>query len=109
MKLVMSIVHRDDAEGLISALMEKGHRATKISTVGGFLREGNTTILIGVDDQRMEQVLSIVRANCRTRTVPYTPLPLAPEPWEVPEALSFEVAIGGATVFVLGVEQFYRF
>lgn len=75
MKLIMSIVHRDDAKGLISGLMEKGHRATKISTMGGFLRQGNATIMVGVEDRKVKQVLSIVRANCRTRTVPYTPAP----------------------------------
>ena len=109
MKLIMSIVHRDDADGLLNALTEKGHRATRISTTGGFLREGNATIMVGSDDAKVEAVLSIVRANCRARMVPYTPLPLAPEPWEVPETLVFEVEVGGATVFVVDVAQFHRF
>ena len=109
MKLVMSIVHRDDADGLINALTEKGHRATNISTTGGFLREGNATIMVGTEDSKVAQVLSIVRANCCARNMSYMPLPQAHEPWEMPETTTLEIEVGGATVFVVDVEQFHRF
>ncbi len=109
MKLVISIVHRDDAEGLLSALMEKGYRATKISTTGGFLREGNATILVGVEEDRVPDVLDIIKCNCHTRTQYVTPLPPVNAPGEVYIPMPIEVQVGGATVFILEVWRFLRF
>jgi uncharacterized protein YaaQ len=108
MKLIISIVHRDDVDQLLDALMEKGFRATKISTTGGFLRAGNATILVGVEEQKVPGILSIIATSCQTRTEIMTPLPsmVGPEPL-IPEAV--EVVVGGATVFILDVEQFWRF
>jgi uncharacterized protein YaaQ len=108
MKLVVSIVHSDDADALIRALQDKAHRCTRISTTGGFLREGNATILIGTNAEQVEDVLSIIRANCRARTQWVTPPPLAePGAYYMPRPL--EVQIGGATVFVLDVERDVKF
>ena len=83
MKLVMSIVHSDDARPLIDALMQGGYRATMISTTGGFLREGNATILVGTDDDRVPDVLRIIRESCHTRTQYVNPLPPVMESGEV--------------------------
>jgi len=109
MKLIMSIVHSDDARGLLEALMRKGYRATMISTTGGFLREGNATILMGTEDEKVEEVLSIIRESCHTRTRYINPLPPVVEPGEFHMPSPVEVQIGGATVFVLSVERFERF
>jgi uncharacterized protein YaaQ len=108
MKLIISIVHRDDADRLLDALVEKGYRATKISTTGGFLRAGNATILVGVEEQKVPGILSLIATNCQTRTELMTPLPsmIGTEPL-LPEPV--EVVVGGATVFILNVEQFWRF
>ncbi|MER3557036.1 MAG: hypothetical protein C4302_03585, partial [Thermus sp.] len=48
MKLILAIVQDTDAPGLTKALLEKGFQSTKLASTGGFLREGNTTLLIGV-------------------------------------------------------------
>ena len=109
MKLIVSIVHSDDADGLIGALMQKGYRATKISTTGGFLREGNATILIGTEEKTVSELLSIIKANCHTRTQFVNPLPPVMEPGELYMPNPIEVQVGGATVFILNVEQFWRF
>jgi uncharacterized protein YaaQ len=63
MKLVISIVSNEDARPLINALMRRGHRATTVSTTGGFLREGNATIFVGTEDKVLEEVLGIIREN----------------------------------------------
>ena len=109
MKLIMSIVHSDDARPLIDALMRGGYRSTMVSTTGGFLREGNTTILVGTDDTSASDVLRIIRESCHTRTQYVNPLPPVMESGEVYMPAPVEVQMGGATVFVLEVAQFERF
>jgi uncharacterized protein YaaQ len=63
-KLLMVIVSSDDAYALLDALSGEGHQATLVGTTGGFLRQGNATILIGVTDENLAAVLKIVRATC---------------------------------------------
>jgi uncharacterized protein YaaQ len=109
MKLIMSIIHNDDARPLIDALMRRGHRATVISTTGGFLREGNATVFVGTEDEKVEQVLGIIRENCHTRTQHVNPLPPVMEPGEMYLPTPIEVEVGGATVFVIDVDRFERY
>jgi len=108
MKLVVAIVQKEDAATLIDALTEKGYRATRINTAGGFLKEGNATILVGVEDSRVDEVLTLVEANCNTRTQYINPLPPVMEPGEFFMPYPVEVQVGGATVFVLNVERYER-
>jgi uncharacterized protein YaaQ len=109
MKLIMSIVHHDDARPLIDALMRGGYRATMISTTGGFLREGNATIFVGTEDEKIDEVLGIIRENCHTRTQHVNPLPPVMEPGEMYLPTPIEVEVGGATVFVIDVDRFERY
>lgn len=109
MKLVLSIVNHDDARGLLDVLMRQGHQATMVSTTGGFLREGNATILVGVEDEKVDEVLATIRENCHTRTQYVNPLPPIMEPGELYMPTPIEVEVGGATVFVLGVERSEKF
>ena len=109
MKLVVSIIHSDDAPQLIEALTQRGHRATVISTTGGFLREGNATVLIGTEDANVEDVLAIIRENCHARRQYINPLPPVVEPGELHMPQPVEVEVGGAIVFVMDVERFERF
>lgn len=108
MKLVLVVVQDKDAVHLLDGLLARGLRATKLASTGGFLREGNTTLLIGVEDDRLEDVLDVVRGTCRSReqlVTPLAPLGAATEPY-VPYPVDVEV--GGATVFVLGVDRFEK-
>lgn len=109
MKLVMSIVNNNDARGLIQALLVKGYRATTIGTTGGFLREGNRTILSGVQDGEVATVLDIIRENCRARTEYVLPLPPSRELEGLYWSQPVEVEVGGATVFIFDIERFERF
>ena len=108
-KLVIAIIHRDDAPGLVNALNKRGHSATVISTTGGFLREGNSTALIGTSDANLSEVLRIVKTNGRARNQYVNPLPPVVEPGELYMAHPVEVEVGGAVVFVLDVERFERY
>ncbi len=109
MKLIMSIVHSDDAGNLIDALMDAGYRATTISTTGGFLRQGNATIFVGTDDEKVPHVLELIQQNCQTRTQYINPLPPVMEPGEMYVPSPVEVQVGGATVFVLEIVQFGQY
>jgi len=109
MKLLISIVHSDDADQLISALRDGGFSSTKISTTGGFLREGNATILVGTDEENVPQVMEIIKRNCHTRTHYVNPLPPVMEPGERYMHNPVEVQVGGAVVFVMDVERLIRY
>jgi uncharacterized protein YaaQ len=107
MKLIISVVHVEDARGLVQALLERRHRATIINTTGGFLRQGNSTVLSAVEDSQVPSVLQIIRRNCRARVEHLSPLPADDEPDDLYVPTSVEV--GGATVFILDVGHFERF
>jgi uncharacterized protein YaaQ len=107
MKLLMTIVSSDDSRDVLNRLTKAGLRATVISTTGGFLREGNTTILLGVEDDRVSQVVDVIRQSCRRRTQWVSPLPTLEGPGlDMTEPI--EVSVGGAVVFVLNVEEFLQ-
>ena len=108
MKLIIAIVQDEDTPALTEALVAAGYRFTKISTTGSFLRTGNTSLLLGVEDDAVGGVLGVLRRTCRRRTqiaVPYSPA-LEPGLLYMPE--NFEVEVGGAVVFVIDVERFER-
>jgi uncharacterized protein YaaQ len=109
MKLIMSIVNSDDAGRLVDALTQAGYRATTISTTGGFLRQGNATIFVGTEDEKVSHVLQLIHDNCQTRTQFVNPLPPVMEPGEMYMPTPVDVQVGGATVFVLDVVQFEHF
>ena len=109
MKAVIAIVQTDDASNLLDALRDNNLPATMTSSTGGFLREGNATIFVGVEDEKVEEVLKIVNENCTTRTQFVNPLPPVMEPGELYLAQPVEVQVGGATVFVLDVVRFEKF
>ncbi len=108
MKLLLTIVQDADAFGLQEALRSQGLQSTKLASTGGFLREGNTTVLIGVDESDVERVKRIIADTCRERTkVTSASAPIhalegvfATQPMEVP--------VGGAIVFVFTVDEFLR-
>ncbi len=109
MKLVVAIVHRDDAGVLTNALRTNNYPSTLIGTTGGFLREGNATFLVGVEESKLDDVLALINKNCTTRTQLVNPMPPVMEPGELYLAQPVEVQVGGATVFVMNVERFEKF
>lgn len=109
MKMIITIVQGKDANTLMDSLVAKRFGVTKINTSGGFLRESNVTLLVGVDDQRVEEVLRVIRATCHVRNRYINPMPPMTEPggeFYVPTPV--EVPVGGATIFVLEVDKYIR-
>jgi uncharacterized protein YaaQ len=107
-KLIVAIVHNEDAGALVDALLDREFRATRLHSSGGFLKQSNATIIVGVDEPQVEEVLGIVRETCTSRTQIVNPMPPIMEPGEFFMPYPLEVEVGGATVFVLPVERFER-
>lgn len=109
MKLIIAIVQDEDASRLIGELMSTNFGVTKLATTGGFLRAGNTTLLIGVEDDRFQAAMDVIEKICKSRKqIAASPASIV----GVPGAYSpypIEVMVGGATVFVLTVDQFVKF
>ncbi len=109
MKLIIAIVQDEDSARLLTALMQRGLGVTKLATTGGFLKAGNTTLLIGVDESRLDEAIQTIESVCKSRKQlttaqtsasglsggGYSPFPV-------------EVTVGGATLFVLSVDQFLK-
>ena len=108
MKLVVAIVHNEDAGALVDALLDKEFRATRVSSSGGFLKRSNATIFLGVEETEVDEVMAVIRETCTSRTQVVNPMPPIMEPGEFFMPYPLEVEVGGATVFVLPVERFER-
>ena len=106
MKLIMAIVSGDDSSKVARALTKGNFSVTKLATTGGFLMSGNTTFIIGTDDDRVQDVLDIIGKNSKTRKqmVPTS----ASYGVGMFSSMPIEVQVGGATVFVMDVEQFIK-
>ena len=106
MKMIMAIVQPKDSNRLRDAFNDAKIGATKLSSTGGFLREGNTTFLIGVADDRVDDVLEIVKKIAESREHFMSPRSHRDSG---AGAMRMHGLVGGATVFVLPVEQFLHF
>ena len=106
MKMIIGILNSDDASTVMHNLMKEGYQITKLSTTGGYLRAGTVTVLIGVDDEKLDHCIEIIAKYSKSRKQ------LIPSSAEA--GISFypsmpvEVVVGGATIFVLDVEQFKK-
>ncbi|HLS35653.1 MAG TPA: cyclic-di-AMP receptor [Bacillota bacterium] len=109
MKLIVVVVQDKDANRLTKALSKAKFQATRLATTGGFLKEGNTTLMIGVEESKLEEALSIIKENCSQReqmVAPISPMGGNADSY-IPKPVKVEV--GGATVFILPIEAFYQF
>ena len=108
MKLIMAIVQDDDAADLIDVITDAGFRVTKLATTGGFLKSGNTTLMLGVEEDKVDEVLKVIEDTCKTREqIVTSPSPVAGStgiyvPYPV------EIEVGGATIFVVDVDKFIK-
>ena len=106
MKLILAILSNDDSPVASNALNKNGFSVTKLATTGGFLRAGNTTLIIGCEDEKVEAAIDIIKeySSKRTEIVPST------ASYDIGRYASFpvEVTVGGATIFVLDVAQYLK-
>ncbi|NLW23472.1 MAG: hypothetical protein GXY88_09545 [Tissierellia bacterium] len=93
MKLIIAIVQDEYATNVIKSLMSNKYRTTKLSSTGGFLKSGNTTLLIGVENGEVDHVIELIRAECK-------------EDKGLKEKNGVEV--GAANIFVLNMANFMK-
>lgn len=85
MKMLIAIVRDADLDKILNALLDENFRVTRIASSGGFFRRGNATLMMGIEEEKVEEALNIIREHC-------TP--------------SLDLAVKHATVFVLDVDRF---
>jgi len=104
MKLILAVIQKEDEDALFDALEQANFGATRIGSSGGFLRASNVTLMIAVEDERVERLLVLMREHCQRRIKHLNPVLPSLEARErflgaVP------VEVGGATVFVLELQR----
>lgn len=103
MKLIFAIINNEDIQTVMDELNRNDFRATKLCSTGGFLRVGNTTLIVGVDEDKVERVLDIIKKNSKSRRKLVSSI--APDGF----IGASEVTTGGATIFLMDVERFEKF
>ncbi len=108
MKLVFAIVHSEDSQKVMDKLNKSGFSVTKLSSTGGFLKAGNTTLITGVEEDMVDKVISIIEKESKSRKqVVNTSTPTTGLEGML-MAFPIEVVVGGATIFVLNVDRFEK-
>jgi len=85
MKMIIAIIRDNDNDPVTQGLISSGFRVTRIASTGGFLRRGSTTLIIGVNEEKLEEAIQVIKDNTST-----------------PEDANMK----RATLFVLNVEHF---
>jgi uncharacterized protein YaaQ len=108
MKLVFAIVHDEDGPSVMDALNSEGFSVTKLCSTGGFLKAGNTTLLVGVEKEKVNDVIKIIKDKSKSRKqmVNSSMTPNGMGGMFIPYPV--EVVVGGATIFVIDVERFEK-
>lgn len=107
MKLIITIVSNKDVERVLENLSKSGFRSTKISTMGQFLQDGHTSLLIGVEDAKVDEVFDVIQSSVSKRIVKQHGVQstlkgtLLKQPVDVEEF--------GGVAFVINVEEFKKF
>lgn len=109
MKLIFAVIQNEDTKKLIRSLNAEGFSVTKIASTGGFLQGGNTTVMMGVEDESLDVALNIIKTESKMRKR-YT---VAPQTTMVGYAMSnptpLQITVGGAVVFICDVVRHERY
>ena len=108
MKLLMAIIHDEDAFHIIDQLNAKGFSVTKLATTGGFLRAGNTTLICGVAEERIPELMEIIETKCKSRKQITSVNAMNVNASESFAPYPVEVTMGGATIFVLNIDEYKK-
>ncbi|AEE17799.1 cyclic-di-AMP receptor [Treponema brennaborense] len=111
MKMILAIIQEKDEIETVDELNRNRFYVTKLATTGGFLKEKNVTLMVGVEDGELDQAIACIKATARTRrtisyTMPFNAIGMI-NPALTP-LVSQPVTVGGCTIFVLPVEQFIK-
>ena len=109
MKLIMAVIQDKDSNRLANEFIDANIRATKLSSTGGFLKAGNSTFIIGVEDDRVQETLELIKKTCQSRSQYLSSTMSLDMSLDGQVPYPVEVEVGGATVFVVPVEGFHRY
>lgn len=107
MKLIIAIVSDEDGNSVLRALNEEGFGVTKLATTGGFLKQGNMTLLIGTEEDRLNEAIGILKDKCHTRKKVTTASMISGITGMI-DPYPIEVEMGGVTIFVVDVDRFEK-
>ena len=109
MKLITAIINKKDASFVCDSLTQAGFFFTRLATSGGFLKEGNTTLLIGVEDKKVDEAIEVIHLHCKKRTVQTSVIAGADANMAGFNYGTAQITTGGATIFVTNIERFEKF
>ncbi|MBC8590240.1 cyclic-di-AMP receptor [Wansuia hejianensis] len=93
MKLIVAIIQDEHTNKVIRALMDNKIRTTRLSSTGGFLKSGNTTLLIGAEEADIDKVVEIIKKQCSSTKVVED---------------GNEVKVGAANLFIMDIDQYVK-
>jgi uncharacterized protein YaaQ len=102
------MVQDQDVNKLLGVLTDHSYSATKLASTGGFLRQGNTTLLIGVEEIQVAEISGLIKDTCHSRKQLLTPLASVGRTMNNYIPNPVEVQVGGATIFVVDVQEFIK-
>ena len=109
MKLVYAIVRNDNEDDVVSLLNQNHYSVTRLSTIGGFLKKGNTTLMIGVENEKVEEVINLIKQECGQHQKLTVNMPYISGTAMVNYAtMPMTVEVGGATIFVINVDHYEK-
>lgn len=106
MKLILAIISNDDTKACTRALNKASYQVTRLATTGGFLSAGNTTLIIGCEDSQVDKAIEIIGSESQRRKE-VIPSSISSEMSSF-GTYPIEVEVGGATIFILNVDQFIK-
>lgn len=108
MKLILAIVHDEDGSRVLESLNKSGFRVTRLSSSGGFLRAGNTTLVAGIDDEKVDEAIQLIKHSSKSRKqiIDTSSMGANNSMGGVYMPYPVEVTVGGATIFVIDVDRF---
>lgn len=111
MKLLLIITQKEDSKKLEQALISGKFQLTRFDSFGGFLQKKNATYIVGVEDEKVGNVLDLVKRNCKSKEEVVTP-PVAQALGlgeVVPQAEATKIVVGGAIVFIMSCDKVVKF
>lgn len=109
MKLIYAIVRNDNEDDVSDALMKEHFFVTRLVSSGGFLRKGNTTLMIATEEEKVQQVIDIIKQSCGKQQKITVNMPYVSGTAMVNySTMPMSVTIGGATIMVVDLEHFEK-
>lgn len=93
MKLAIAIIQDEFSTKVMKSLLAEKIRTTKLSSTGGFLKSGNTTLLIGIEDDKVDYVVELIKNNCKSKKI---------------KDGENEITVGGANIFIMNIDQYQK-